>query len=75
MRRLRSCYADDVAFFTDLCLSFGDVVEARGPEQEVARSPHLLVLLFQVQDALDVRNDDSWALEMFLVGRFKGYRM
>lgn len=75
MWRLRSCYADDVVFSTDLCLSFGDVVEARGPEQEVARSPHLLVLLFQVQGALEVRDDDSWAPEMFLFGRFKGYRM
>lgn len=75
MWRLCSCYADDVVFFTDLRLSFGDVVEARGPEQEVARSPHLLVLLFQVQGALEVRNDDGWALEMFLVRRFKGYRM
>lgn len=46
MWRLRSSYADDVAIFTNLGLSFGNEVDARGPEQEVTRSPDFFAVFF-----------------------------
>lgn len=39
-------YAGNVAIFTNLCLSFGNVVDARGPEQEVPRSPDFFAVFF-----------------------------
>lgn len=43
---LACSYAGNVAIFTNLCLSFGNVVDARGPEQEVARSPDFFAVFF-----------------------------
>lgn len=67
MWRLCSGYADDAAIFTNLALSFGDEVDARGPEQEVARPPDLFAVFFQEEDALEVGDDDGRTLEVLLV--------
>lgn len=51
---------------TDLGFAFGDVVDPRSPEEEVALLPRLLPVLLQPQDALDLRHRHRAAAETLL---------
>lgn len=55
------------AVHTDLGLSLGDIVDSRGPQREEARPPNLFAIFFQVQRALQVRDDESGTLKALLM--------
>lgn len=52
---------------TDLGLSLGDKVDSRGPQREEARPPNLPAVFFQVQRALQVRDDQRGTLKALLI--------
>lgn len=54
-------------FSTDLGFALGDVVDSRGPEEEVALLPRLLAVLLQPQGAFDLRHGHRAAAETLLM--------
>lgn len=66
------CYSNEK--LTDLCLSFGNIINSGSPQKKVASFPGFLPIFFQIKSSFKFWYDDGCATETFLKLESRGIK-